>query len=83
MARSARFRQADIGRAIKAIEGAGKSVAAVEFLPEGGFRILIGDPAASADVVPNSWDEVLAPNSWHDAGAETRPRNKALMSRPS
>jgi hypothetical protein len=59
----ANFTQADVKRAVEAIEGVGKSVAAVDFPPAGGFRVLIGEPAKVA--VPagsgeNEWDEVLA-----------------------
>ena len=57
------FRAADIRRALKAIESGGKSVAAVDFPAEGGFRVLLGDPITVS--VPmrsgeNEWDEVLA-----------------------
>lgn len=59
---STRFTQADIKRAVRAIESAGKPVAAVDFPPEGGFRLLLGEPAVLK--VPtlggkNEWDVVL------------------------
>lgn len=58
-----RFTEADIKRAIKAVESGGKSVAAVDFPKEGGFRVLIGEPVASpvpAGRGANEWDDVLA-----------------------
>lgn len=58
---AASFRQADIRRAVHAVESGGKSVRAVDFPPEGGFRLLIGPPdeAANAGRRENEWDEVL------------------------
>lgn len=57
------FRAADIRRALRALESGGKSVAAVDFPAEGGFRVLLGEPISPS--VPrrsgeNEWDEVLA-----------------------
>ncbi|AQR60837.1 hypothetical protein BZG35_03580 [Brevundimonas sp. LM2] len=46
-------------RAIEAVEAAGKTIAAVDFPREGGFRLVIGDPAALAPSSLNEWDEVL------------------------
>lgn len=63
MTERVRFTEADIRRAIKAVESGGKSVAAVDFPKEGGFRVLIGeafsDPALAGRGV-NEWDEVYA-----------------------
>lgn len=58
-----RFTVADVRRAIKAVESGGRHVAAVDFPKEGGFRLLIGEPASIA--LPgrsgaNEWDDVLA-----------------------
>jgi len=39
-----RFTAADVRRAVKAVESGGKSVAAVDFPREGGFRLLLGEP---------------------------------------
>lgn len=58
-----RFTAADVRRAIKAAESGGKSVAAVDFPKEGGFRLLLGE-AIKLDVPlgsgRNEWDDVLA-----------------------
>lgn len=58
------FKLADIKRGVAAVEKAGKSVAAVDFPKEGGFRLLIGEPVEVARLTPrsgaNEWDEVLA-----------------------
>lgn len=57
------FRAADVRRAVKAVESGGKSVAAVDFPPQGGFRLLLGAPidcALPAGSGANEWDEVLA-----------------------
>lgn len=58
-----RFTAADVRRAIKAAEAGGKSVAAVDFPKEGGFRLLLGEPVQlvlPARIGGNEWDEVLA-----------------------
>lgn len=57
-----RFTAADVRRAIKATEAGGKSVAAVDFPKEGGFRLLLGEPVQldlPARAGTNEWDEVL------------------------
>jgi hypothetical protein len=63
MSRAARFTQADVARAIKTVEAVGKCVRTVDFPPEGGFRLLLGEPEGGADdrgSGRNEWDEVLA-----------------------
>lgn len=58
-----RFTVADVRRAIKAAETGGKSVAAVDFPREGGFRLLLGEPIqldVPARIGGNEWDDVLA-----------------------
>lgn len=58
-----RFTAADVRRAVKAVEAGGKSVAAVDFPREGGFRLLLGEPVRldlPARSGENEWDEVLA-----------------------
>lgn len=47
--------------AIDRLEAGGKSIAAVDMLPGGGVRILLGEPAdlSMARGEPNEWDEVL------------------------
>lgn len=60
----ASFTQADIDRAVKAVEKSGKCIAAVDFPKGGGFRLLLGEPvkvALPAGSGENEWDEVLAP----------------------
>lgn len=61
--RQASFTMAEVRRAIEAVEKAGKTAAGVDFPPQGGFRVLIGEPAAPVvgAGAPNEWDEVLAP----------------------
>lgn len=53
----ASFTQADIRRAVAAVEALGKSVGAIDFPPSGGFRIVIGEATPTA--APNEWDDVL------------------------
>ena len=56
------FLASDIRRAVRAIESAGKPVAAVDFLQDGGFRVLIGEPSAPTVLSTgskNEWDSVL------------------------
>lgn len=58
-----RFTVADVRRAIKAAEAVGKSVSAVDFPKEGGFRLLLGEPVALDLPIRsgvNEWDDVLA-----------------------
>lgn len=57
--RSPTFTKASVRRGIEAVEAAGKTVAAVDFPPEGGFRIVIGEPVALMAEEPNPWDAVL------------------------
>lgn len=59
----ASFTTAEVRRAIEAVEKAGKTAAGVDFPPQGGFRVLIGEPATAVvgAGAPNEWDEVLAP----------------------
>lgn len=57
------FTWTDVRLAVKTLEKGGKSVAAVDFPPTGGFRVLIGEPekvALPAGSGENEWDEVLA-----------------------
>jgi len=59
---AAAFTATDIKRAVKAAIAAGQSVAGIDFPPQGGFRLLFGDPVV-LKVQPigghNEWDEVL------------------------
>jgi hypothetical protein len=55
----ARFTQADIDRAIRAMEKLGRGVAAIDFPAEGGFRLILGEPLKVAGSGANEWDEVL------------------------
>lgn len=57
--RMAAFTKASGRRAIEAVEAAGKPVAAIDFPPEGGFRIVIGTAEAVISEAPNPWDDVL------------------------
>ena len=58
MSRAARFSQADITRAIKALEKAGVSVAGAEIMPNGTIRLLTGAREAANDW-SNPLDRVL------------------------
>lgn len=71
----ASFTQADVRRAVAAVEASGKSVGAIDFPPSGGFRIIIGEAAPSNE--PNEWDDVLAPHSGQAAGALVRVKERA------
>jgi hypothetical protein len=51
MTRAARFTQAEIERAVKAVEKAGKCVARVKFTADG-FEVVAGEPEAQED---SSW----------------------------
>ena len=53
----ASFTNAEIRRAVLAVEAAGKSVGAVDFPPSGGFRLIIGAPSSATE--RNEWDDVL------------------------
>ena len=58
----AAFTAAEVKRAVKAVRSAGERVAGVDFLNEGGFRVLVGDPAEIAPPArrgANEWDAVL------------------------
>lgn len=62
MTARATFTEADIRRAVKAMEKLGRQVAAVDFPREGGFRLILGDPipiAAAGIAGANEWDVVL------------------------
>lgn len=53
---------AEVRRAVRAVEKAGKVVGAVDFPESGGFRILLGETGLF-DISPpnasNEWDDVL------------------------
>ena len=56
-----RFSPADVKRAIKAARDAGQSVAALDFPKQGGFRLVLGEPAKIEGVAQvNEWDDLLA-----------------------
>lgn len=59
---AAKFSFDDVRRAVKAVESGGKSIQAVDFPPEGGFRVLIGEPSPAPVIGrsgENEWDDVL------------------------
>ena len=63
MSRAATVSKVDLKRAIAALKAAGLSLAAVDLVPGGGFRLLIGEPvnvALPADGAGNEWDVVLS-----------------------
>ncbi|MFZ2252641.1 MAG: hypothetical protein WAW13_00535 [Minisyncoccia bacterium] len=63
MTRAATFKQADLSRAIKAVEDGGKSVAAVDIRRDGTIRVLIGEPIRAGDLTQDGgdeWDRLIA-----------------------
>lgn len=59
--RKVAFTDADVQRAIKAVEKSGKSLVRVDFPPAGGFSLLIGEPLPPSVILGgNEWDEVLS-----------------------
>ena len=52
---------AEIKKAFKLLEGQGKSVAAIEALPGGGFRVIAASKTADGAAKPseNPWDAML------------------------
>lgn len=62
MSSRAAFTHADIQRAVKAAQQAGLSLAGIDFPPQGGFRLLLGEPFRLDDRETggtNEWDVVL------------------------
>ena len=59
----AKFTQADIKRAVDGVKKLGQSVAAIDFPPEGGFRLILGDriQVDTGKAAGNEWDVVLTP----------------------
>lgn len=53
----ASFTNAEVRRAVLAVEAAGKSVGAIDFPPSGGFRLIISAPSSATG--RNEWDDVL------------------------
>jgi hypothetical protein len=51
------FRERDVKAAIKAVEAAGKQVAAVQISAQGAIRIEVGKPGEQESSA-NPWDEV-------------------------
>lgn len=53
----------EVKKAIKLMKGAGKSIVAIELMPQGGFRVVAaGQPQPASppsDQPPNPWDEIL------------------------
>lgn len=60
MTASARFRQADLARALRAAEQAGWRAGKVEIEP-GGKIVITADRGAKAADDGNPWDEVIEP----------------------
>lgn len=50
------FREADVRRAVRAVEAAGKEVAAVEIGGDGKIRIVVGKPCEQGSHTVNEWD---------------------------
>ncbi|MFE3837536.1 hypothetical protein [Pseudogemmobacter sonorensis] len=51
----------EVKKAMKLMKGAGKSLAAIELMPEGGFRVIAAGTAAAPAPEPpsNPWDDIL------------------------
>lgn len=63
MTKPAAFTKAAVTRAVEAVKAGGETVSAVEFRPDGSFKVLTIEPPASADEagkVGSSWDRVFA-----------------------
>ncbi len=56
MCRGARFRQADLVRALKGAQKAELSIAYVRIEPDGTILIVPGAPEQMSHSVPNPWD---------------------------
>lgn len=76
------FTQADVRRAIAAVEASGKSVGAIDFPPSGGFRIVIGEPMPTA--ARNEWDDVLqeTPEQALERWKRAHKQDGAITKRP-
>lgn len=57
MSRAVRFTQADVARALAGVKAGGESAAAVDILPDGRIRVLIGEPAPAVDLARESGDD--------------------------
>lgn len=55
---SCTFREADVRRAVRAVESAGKRVSAVRINPQGGIEIVLSRSAAQ-EWTGNEWDDEL------------------------
>jgi hypothetical protein len=53
-----RLRQRDVRRLVEAAEAAGLAVTAVEWLADGGLRVLTGTKAQPTLASANSWDSI-------------------------
>ena len=78
----ASFSQADVRRAVAAVEASGKSVGAIDFPPSGGFRIVIGEPMPTA--ARNEWDDVLqeTPEQALERWKRAHKQDGAITKRP-
>ena len=57
MSKPARFTQADVARALKAVKDGGECAAAVDILPDGRIRVLLGEQARPVDLARESGDD--------------------------
>jgi hypothetical protein len=53
------FRESDLRRAVRAVEAAGKEVAAIEIGGDGKIRIVVCKPGEQELAARNEWDEDL------------------------
>lgn len=63
---TAPWTKTDVRRAIQAVETGDKCAQAVEFLPDGAFRVLIGKAPEAPVVAPADWTDL--------AGQKNLPR---------
>lgn len=57
MTKRATVRQADIARAVRALEAVGKNVTGVDIRPDGSFTVLTGEKAAEQVLSPyEAWE---------------------------
>ena len=59
MTKAAAFRQADLTRAVKAVQAAGTRVAKVVLDPSGSIVLFMGTESTPDSNEPNEWDEVF------------------------
>ena len=63
MTKPARFTQAEVARALAGVKAGGERPAAVDILPDGRIRVLLGEQARAVDLdkgEPDEWEKLIA-----------------------